>query len=90
MGIAVFLELLATLGSARSPSRGGRSLFVRPLQLRGCARLTTFRIDGKMHGISKNAFKKCMEAAPIALCDEDCARSLDSHLNVSNFEQADA
>jgi hypothetical protein len=31
-----------------------------------------------------------MEAAPIALCDEGTAPSLDSHLNVSNFEQADA
>jgi hypothetical protein len=31
-----------------------------------------------------------MEPAPIALCDERTVRSLDSHLNVSNFEQADA
>jgi hypothetical protein len=29
-----------------------------------------------------------MEAAPIALCEEGTA--LDSHLNVSNFEQAGA
>jgi len=62
---------------------GGRSPFVRPLQLRGCVRLTTFRIDGKMHRDSKN-----MEAPPIALCEEGTV--LDSHLNVSNFEQAGA
>jgi hypothetical protein len=31
-----------------------------------------------------------MEAAPIALCDEEALHALDSHLNVSNFEQAGA
>jgi hypothetical protein len=45
LGHSGILELLA-------------SLFVRPLQLRGCARLTTFLIDGKLHGISKNAWRQ--------------------------------
>jgi hypothetical protein len=90
LGIAVFLELLATLGSARSLCCGGQWQFVRPLPLRGCARLTTFRIDGKMHEISRNAEFREMHGGSTASATKICARSLDSHFNVSNFEQAGA
>jgi hypothetical protein len=72
LGHGGILELPATLGSARPPCCGGRSLFVRPLLLRGCTRLTTFRIDVKMHGISRNAeFQEMHGGSTDRLCDED-------------------